>query len=763
MDQTDVNIKVNVDNKSINDLNNQLKDLTEQWKSVSVGSEEFKSLGKQIDTVSGKITSAGANIDQFGGVMKALPGVLGQVAGQVGVVNESLLALAANPIGAVIAAVGIILIALINEFSKFEAVSDSLGAAWEQVSSIFSIFASKILGPLVDGFVQLVDVVANAISTFSSFLGLDIESGSKRIGELAKEIDNLKDAQADLNLKIAESGTQLAKAREIAVDHTKSTKERIEALKEANRIEKQNADALIVNNKNIAKAYAEQEAIKMGANAATILAIRVGTDEQRKAAVESLKNLKAFNQNSYDEIQGNFAKVENLITTSATRDRQFLRDQNKINAEDANEKKEEQKKAEEEAKKSAEERKKRVQENAKNGLEDLIESHQKLIAAEKDFTQEKENQVLAGIEAEQDYYDQHYKELGITEAEANKKIRELEKQSDAEKKRFAKEQLDRQTADIAAKDNIDILDAKNEQDLLKARLKKIEDNRAQRVKDEKLTANQILEINRQALEDSNKLIQDKDIADQQKDIDADNREINRINQEKENANNTITDKIELNNTLKRINDEYLDAQLQLEKDTYDTQIEKANGNAQEIEKIEKDHALKVNKIKSDAAKTDKEISKNKAEALNTDIESYGGAVTAFKGFAKEGTDTAKAFAIADATIGTYTAISKTLSAFAGVPVPGYAIAQAIATGVFGLAQVAKIIGTDTPGGGSGGGSAPSASAVTQFSAPQMFGIGSQQINSLQDYSAQKVYVTESDITKSQNRVKIIQNASILGR
>tara|TARA_R100000951_G_C2638482_1_gene180083 strand:+ start:262 stop:1935 length:1674 start_codon:yes stop_codon:yes gene_type:complete len=55
----------------------------------------------------------------------------------------------------------------------------------------------------------------------------------------------------------------------------------------------------------------------------------------------------------------------------------------------------------------------------------------------------------------------------------------------------------------------------------------------------------------------------------------------------------------------------------------------------------------------------------------------------------------KGIAAAEATFSTYAAIAGQLKAFAGVPVPGYAIAQAVATGVFGMAQVAKILSTNT--------------------------------------------------------------------
>jgi hypothetical protein len=127
----------------------------------------------------------------------------------------------------------------------------------------------------------------------------------------------------------------------------------------------------------------------------------------------------------------------------------------------------------------------------------------------------------------------------------------------------------------------------------------------------------------------------------------------------------------------------------------------------------------------------------------------------------------KALAIASATISTYTAISKTLAAFAGVPIPGYAIAQAIATGVAGFAAVKNIIETPIPtvsGSGSGGGggavAAPSAPRI-----PQSFSGSSLRPNSevitKTNGQIQKVIVTETDITKTQDKVKgIIRKATI---
>jgi hypothetical protein len=74
----------------------------------------------------------------------------------------------------------------------------------------------------------------------------------------------------------------------------------------------------------------------------------------------------------------------------------------------------------------------------------------------------------------------------------------------------------------------------------------------------------------------------------------------------------------------------------------------------------------------------------------------GNAVQGVAEIIGQNTVAGKALAIAAATINTYAAIAGQLAAFAGVPIPGFAIAQAIATGAVGLAQIAKILKVKVP-------------------------------------------------------------------
>jgi len=103
------------------------------------------------------------------------------------------------------------------------------------------------------------------------------------------------------------------------------------------------------------------------------------------------------------------------------------------------------------------------------------------------------------------------------------------------------------------------------------------------------------------------------------------------------------------------------------------------------------------------------IDQKKFQAQMAMLDATANAITAVADIVGKNTVAGKALAVAASLISTYSAIAKQLSAFAGVPVPGYAIVQAVATGLVGFKAVKDIIATPVPGatGGSGGsGTAP---------------------------------------------------------
>jgi hypothetical protein len=145
-----------------------------------------------------------------------------------------------------------------------------------------------------------------------------------------------------------------------------------------------------------------------------------------------------------------------------------------------------------------------------------------------------------------------------------------------------------------------------------------------------------------------------------------------------------------------------------------------------------------------------QIAQKEKEAKTALLESYVSVLNATSDLVGKDTAAGKALAVASATISTYTAIAKNLAAFAGVPIPGYAIAQSIATGLAGFAAIKNILAVQVPGGGSSGGQSPQISAPIVRPSSSFTQLGnSEPIRTTSEGEKVKVYVTESDITATQ--------------
>jgi hypothetical protein len=172
-----------------------------------------------------------------------------------------------------------------------------------------------------------------------------------------------------------------------------------------------------------------------------------------------------------------------------------------------------------------------------------------------------------------------------------------------------------------------------------------------------------------------------------------------------------------------------------------------------------------NKLITEKDYSDASVKITKAEqsAKTAELDAYAGVLSQASDLLGKNTVEGKAMAIAAATISTYTAIAKTLGAFAGVPIPGYAIAQAIVTGIAGLAAVKNIIDTPIPNqGGGGGGGTPSMPSMPAAPAMRPTGfLTGQPSQTPPKVEPQKVYVVESDITNSQNKVARIQSKATI--
>jgi len=181
-------------------------------------------------------------------------------------------------------------------------------------------------------------------------------------------------------------------------------------------------------------------------------------------------------------------------------------------------------------------------------------------------------------------------------------------------------------------------------------------------------------------------------------------------------------------------------------------------------KVIEDKSVADAKVISDA-KID--IAKKEEEAKKASLNGYASALSSISGVLGQQTEEGKAIAIASSLVNTYASISGQLKAFSGVPVPGFAIAQAIATGVVGFANVKKIASVKIPKS-SGGGSVGSGSAPSIPSAPPAFNVvGASETSQLADsigsqsQEPTRAYVVSADVTTSQEMDRnTIEGASI---
>ena len=182
------------------------------------------------------------------------------------------------------------------------------------------------------------------------------------------------------------------------------------------------------------------------------------------------------------------------------------------------------------------------------------------------------------------------------------------------------------------------------------------------------------------------------------------------------------------------------------------------------ETINEEDRTKLNKQFSKAREiiVDKE---NEAKLIS--LNGYASALSGISSVIGQETAAGKSIAVASSLINTYAAIAGQLSAFKEVPVPGYAIAQAVATGVVGFANVKKIISTKVPKSSGGGGSVGSPPSAPVSTPPAFNVVGASDTNQLADaigsqsQEPTRAYVVSNDVTTAQSMDRnIVDGASI---
>ena len=286
-------------------------------KKVNEVKDSLTSTGKVLKGTSSEAGSASSSFGNLKNALSGVPGPMGNAAKGAGVFNSALNVLKANPIIAILGVLIGAVVALFQPFKKMEGVSDALGKAFATLSGVFNTFIHGILKPLISGFVKLTELFTGSLMSVLSALGITTKGASDRFGELADVLDDLVDAERDSAIAMAASNRKLQEAREIASDANKPIKERIAALKEAAKIEKEELDKVVEMNRIKASAMMESIAMEMDARQGLINKIRSGSLEQLKSARAELMSMEDVDKEKLSAIDSMIIAAEDAGAQAA--------------------------------------------------------------------------------------------------------------------------------------------------------------------------------------------------------------------------------------------------------------------------------------------------------------------------------------------------------------------------------------------------------------------------------------------------------------
>lgn len=233
--------------QNIEEINQSIKDLADELDNTDLGSEQWNELAEDLGKAEYALEKTQEAIEETKNAQKSLgdqltgaPGIVGKVSQSVKGLSTTFKALLANPVVAVIAAIVGALTLLFKAFTstkaggeKFEQIMAGLGA----VLDVLRDRVLKIAGAIVKFFKgDFKGAVADVKAGFKG-LGNEIASEFKEAARIKKEIQAIEDAQRKLNNERARQNKEIAKAKLVINDETKSYKEREAALDEVRQAE----------------------------------------------------------------------------------------------------------------------------------------------------------------------------------------------------------------------------------------------------------------------------------------------------------------------------------------------------------------------------------------------------------------------------------------------------------------------------------------------------------------------------------------------
>lgn len=223
--------------KQLTDLRNKYKDLAAAGQANTAAG---KGLLKQVTDLDGKLKQIDAtvgqhqrNVGNYRSALEGLPGPIGNAVSSVGQLSKAFMALLANPVGAVIAAIVVSLYALFNAFTKTDSGGTQFAAVMEQISAITEVCMQRLAG-FARGLMALGrgDWAAAMFEFDESLKGIgkQLEDATAAAKAYTFAIDELEDAEISYISEHAKRSKEISELEFFASDKRNSAQARRDAL-----------------------------------------------------------------------------------------------------------------------------------------------------------------------------------------------------------------------------------------------------------------------------------------------------------------------------------------------------------------------------------------------------------------------------------------------------------------------------------------------------------------------------------------------------
>jgi len=303
---------------------------------------------KQTDNLNETMSSATEAIDKFtGGAASGFKAVVGGVKTFLGSLTTLKGALIATGLGALVVALG----SLFTYFTQTSRGADQFAKIMGGLGAAVKVVLDRIIG-LGESLVKFVSGdfkgAVNGVKNAFKGLGDEIARETKEGARLAEQLDNIEDRERDLIKLRAEANREIAKARLIADDQTKSIEEREKAVRRAFTLENNVAKAEQANAQSYVKYLKDR------------IALGESTDEDLRSLAEAeakVNDLRTENLRRNKKLEVELKGLRTEAKTAADEEAKAIEERTKKEIEAGEERKKVEREVAEIQKKVADEKK----------------------------------------------------------------------------------------------------------------------------------------------------------------------------------------------------------------------------------------------------------------------------------------------------------------------------------------------------------------------------------------------------------------------